>query len=162
MDKTDSPQGAAGPEEAILEFQGEYRFLSNFWPAMVYLDDAWYSTVEHAYQAAKTLDLSSRVKIALCLGPGQAKRVGHQVALRSDWNKVRLTTMKGLINQKFENEEMKNLLLSTGTREIVEGNTWGDTFWGVCRGQGENNLGKIIMSVREEIRLQEKKYDLVP
>ena len=42
-------------------------------------------------------------------------------------------------------------LLATGKATLVEGNSWGDTFWGVCRGKGKNMLGKILMRVRKRL-----------
>ena len=51
-----------------------------------------------------------------------------------------------------QNPELGNKLLETGNQELVEGNTWGDIFWGVCNGKGQNWLGKILMMVRDEIR----------
>ena len=72
--------------------------------------------------------------------------------MRSDWLDVRLRLMKELVRRKFENPELRSLLLSTGTTVLVEGNQWGDTFWGVCKGVGENHLGLILMEIREELR----------
>lgn len=43
------------------------------------------------------------------------------------------------------------MLINTGDAELIEGNSWGDTFWGECNGIGENNLGKILMKIRKEI-----------
>src|SRR3954468_6821071 len=55
---------AATRPAAIDSFQGEYRFLSNFWPAGVEFEGITYPTAEHAYQAAKTLDVALRKRIA--------------------------------------------------------------------------------------------------
>jgi len=63
--------------------------------------------------------------------------------------------METLLREKFSKDpELRAKLLNTGTSKLVEGNTWGDRFWGVCRGQGENNLGRLLMKVREELRNQ--------
>jgi predicted NAD-dependent protein-ADP-ribosyltransferase YbiA (DUF1768 family) len=56
--------------------------------------------------------------------------------------------MAELIHLKFEQDEFRDKLLATGTFHIEETNTWGDVFWGVCRGRGENHLGKILMRER--------------
>lgn len=135
----------------INEFQKEYRFLSNFWPINVVLDGEIYPSVEHAYQAAKTLDLKWRNKICNCNTPGQSKRMGRKAPLRSDWNNIKVKTMRHLLNQKFENQELLNLLLDTYPHIVQEGNRWGDKFWGIClkTGQGKNYLGKILMLIRE-------------
>lgn len=138
--------------EPISEFTGEYRFLSNFYPAEVKLDGSSYYCVEVAYQAAKTLDLDTRNRIAL-MTPGQAKRFGSTLELREDWYEIRVDVMTQLVKQKFlNNEDLKQALADTYPRPLVEGNTWGDTFWGQCPvGKGKNILGVIIMSVREKI-----------
>lgn len=38
--------------------------------------------------------------------------------------------------------------MRTGESILIEKNTWGDTYFGVCNGVGENNLGKDLMSIR--------------
>ena len=60
--------------------------------------------------------------------------------------------MRDLLRQKFAREPLRSQLLATGEAKLIEGNHWGDTFWGVCRGQGENHLGMLLMKAREEIR----------
>jgi ribA/ribD-fused uncharacterized protein len=133
----------------IGEFQGRYRFLSNFYPAEVELDNIIYPTVEHAYQAAKTLSQISRAQIRLAGTPGQAKRMGRVVKLRPNWEGIKLAIMDRLVCQKFSKEPLRSMLIATGDARLIEGNRWGDTFWGVCRGIGQNNLGLIIMNIRE-------------
>lgn len=138
----------------IGEFQGSYRFLSNFWPASVELDGVLYPTVEHAYQAAKTISPEQRLRIAAVPTPGQAKRAGRGVTIRPDWDSVKLEIMQDLLRQKFNKAHLRQQLQATGEEELVEGNTWGDTFWGRCRGVGKNHLGLILMQIREEKRGQ--------
>jgi ribA/ribD-fused uncharacterized protein len=132
----------------ISEFQGDCRWLSNFYPAKVTLDGVVYPTVEHAYQAAKTHNWIERKSILLADTPGKAKRLGGRATLREDWHEVKLSVMKGLVQQKFTDPTLRRLLLATGDEELVEGNRWNDTFWGVCNGTGLNHLGRIIMQVR--------------
>lgn len=133
----------------IDRFSGDYRFLSNFWLCQVPMEDEWYASVEHAYQAAKTLNPEARMRIKNARGPGDAKKLGNQVVLRGDWDLVRIQYMRHLVWQKFAlHQHLRDKLIATGNAELVEGNTWGDRFWGVCRGVGENNLGKILMEVR--------------
>ncbi len=133
----------------IDSFHGAYRFLSNFWPAPVVLDGVTYPTVEHAYVAAKTLDTDIRQQIAAIEKPGDVKRFGRKLTLRPDWEEVKLDVMTDLVGQKFTDPDLRAKLDATGDTDLVEGNTWGDTFWGVCRGKGENHLGKILMAVRD-------------
>lgn len=136
----------------IERFAGDYAFLSNFHPAIVFLDGRMYPTVENAFQAAKCLHEEDRAQFAT-LTPGQAKRLGRKVEMRPDWNGARLGVMHDLVLQKFRNHaELQEKLLATGDADIIEGNQWHDTFWGVCNGIGQNNLGKILMNVRGILR----------
>jgi len=134
----------------IKEFQGDNRWLSNFTPCCVMLDGVTYPSVENAYQAAKTVVAGERVPFTT-MTAGQAKRAGRDVTMRSDWDDVKITVMENLTRQKYSVEPLKSKLLMTGDVEIQEGNSWGDTFWGICNGIGENNLGKLIMKVRKEL-----------
>jgi len=138
---------------AITSFSEENRFLSNFWPCVVKIEGIEYPSVEHAYQAAKTLNVAEREEIAL-LTAGQAKRRGYRVLLRDDWESIKLGVMEDLVRQKFIDRVLREKLLATGDEELIEGNDWGDKFWGVCDGEGENWLGKILMKVRSEVSSQ--------
>lgn len=131
-----------------------FRFLSNFWPVQVDFEGILYPSVEHAYQAAKTLDAGEREHIREAPSPGSAKQRGRKVTIRPDWDdKMRLVIMQGLLAQKFLTEPMRSWLLLTGDVHIAEGNVWGDTFWGVIpSGHGENHLGKMLMALRADLR----------
>lgn len=131
----------------------EWSILSNFHSAVVTLDGVHYPTVEHAYQAAKTLDPKWREKVRACQYPGQAKRVGRTVPLRPDWEDIKVDVMRELLAQKFTTRNgFGAALLSTGDAELVEGNTWNDRFWGVCNGEGLNMLGILLMARRSELQ----------
>jgi ribA/ribD-fused uncharacterized protein len=141
----------------IDSFREEYAFLSNFYPVVVTLDEMNYPTVEHAFQAAKCLDLSERIKICKAKTPGQAKRLGRQVvSFKKNWNDIRVKVMRDLLYQKFGHKQLLFKLLATGNQQLVEGNTWHDNFWGVCQcGRctvGQNQLGKLLMEIRQEVR----------
>jgi hypothetical protein len=139
----------------IDKFEKNKRFLSNFWECEVYsvFDDIVYKSVEHAFQAAKTNIKEEKEAIRNCTTPGQAKRMGKIVTLRPDWEENKLVFMESFVRQKFiTHQELLALLLATGNEELIEGNTWGDVFWGVCNGIGENHLGKILMKVRDVLR----------
>jgi len=144
--------------EVIREFQGEYRFLSNFWYVDVELDGVVYPSVEHAYQAAKTLDEMERKNILYAPTAFSAKRRGKQVIKRKDWDDIKVIVMYNLLRQKFKEGELKRKLLSTGNKILKEGNDRGDIFWGVDirSGKGKNQLGKLLMAVREEVGYVDK------
>ena len=137
----------------ILGFFGEHRWLSNFWPSVVVMDWEEYTTVEHAYQAAKTFNHDVRHAIRNCPKASDAKRAAPTGSLlRPDWMFVRVQVMDDLLRQKFSNPELMHKLLQTGDCLLEETNRWNDTFWGVCNGQGENNLGKLLMKIRKDLR----------
>jgi ribA/ribD-fused uncharacterized protein len=138
----------------IASFSGEYHFLSNFYPCKVEYEGILYPTSEHAFQAAKTLNTYRRWHISLLMTPGKAKRAGRELVLRPFWDDIKLQVMEQILRTKFSNPEMKQLLLDTGAKILVEGNSWNDTFWGVCTktGRGENNLGNLLMKIRGDLR----------
>lgn len=140
----------------ITSFSGQHSFLSNFAAAPVMLDGEQYPTVEHAYQAAKTINLLDRQRIQKCQTAGEAKRLGRALAMRADWDSVKLDVMRRLLEQKFAPGTMyAGRLKNTGSEILVEGNTWGDTFWGrVMKDggwQGRNNLGRLLMEIRSQL-----------
>lgn len=133
----------------IEDFAGEYRFLSNFYPAQIRFEKITFPTVEHAFQAAKSQERSERLKIANTKSPARAKSLGRQVTLRKDWESVKVDIMRQLVEKKFTvHQDLRNRLLATGDADLIEGNTWNDCFWGVCNGRGRNHLGRILMDVR--------------
>ncbi len=138
--------------KTIDRFDGEFAFLSNFWDSKVHYDGMEFRTVEHAYQAAKSLDKDERLKIRNAKTAAESKKLGQKVTLRRDWENVKLGIMLELLREKFAIPELRQLLLDTGDAELIEGNWWGDTFYGVCKGKGLNHLGRMLMLVRNEAR----------
>lgn len=133
----------------ISRFEGEFDFLSNFYPSPVTYLGVTYPTAEHAYQAQKTYDQKEHDRILMAPTPGRAKRIGKTVKCHPSWNTLRVDVMKGVIWSKFsQNPGLGQRLLATGNVTLIEGNVWGDRFWGQVDGFGENMLGKILMEVR--------------
>jgi ribA/ribD-fused uncharacterized protein len=133
-------------DSMINDFRSDHAFLSNFYAHGGQL------TAEHIYQAMKTENIGDQIAILSAKTPGQAKRLGQKVTLRKDWEEIKLLVMEAILVMKFTPGTMEHdLLLATGDEELVEGNTWGDTFWGVCRGKGENHLGKLLMKIRDDL-----------
>ena len=145
-------------------FDNEYGWLSNFAEAKINYEGKIYPTVEHAFQAAKTLNENEREKIRVSPTPGKAKRLGRKVTLRNDWESVKVDVMLELITDKFKNPEFRQLLINTVGSNLVEGNQWHDNFWGNCSCDkcqhkvGENRLGNILMCVRDFNILQTDVY----
>jgi len=142
----------------IDSFHGKYRFLSNFYPCELCIEGIQYKTVEHYYQSQKTLDLEERRKIRAASSPGKAKRLGAHAPLRKDWEEVKDSVMMKGLRAKFSKPVFKQMLLSTGDSELVEGNWWGDVYWGIDQrtGRGQNKLGKMLMKLRAEIRKEQE------
>lgn len=137
-------------DAAIREFRDEYAFLSNFYNAEVSYKNFTFKNSEAAFQAMKN---PSQAKRFTELDAKSAKKLGRSVQLRPDWETVKYDIMYEICNAKFsQNSELKEKLLSTGKTTLIEGNSWGDTEWGIFSGKGENKLGKILMCVREELR----------
>jgi N-glycosidase YbiA len=145
----------------IVRFEGAFSFLSNFFcPCKVEYEGITYPSSEHAYQASKTLHLDTKLRIAHAgdmQSPFAVKKFGGSLEMkaeqRADWHQVSLRIMEEIVYAKFsQNADMKERLLATKDMELIEGNHWHDTFWGVCDGVGENHLGKILMKVREQLR----------
>lgn len=136
----------------IDEFKGKYFFLSNFYNAPVMYEGLMYKNNEGAFQSAKVLDMERRKQFCE-LDPSTAKKKGRNVKLRNDWEKVKDGIMEEIVRDKFtRNEDLRKKLLETGNAILIEGNTWSDRYWGVCRDKGKNKLGKILMKIREELR----------
>jgi ribA/ribD-fused uncharacterized protein len=137
----------------IDQFVGPNRFLSNFTAAQVQINDWVFSTVEHAYQAAKSNNPFDWKRIQDCSTPGSAKRMGQKLRIRKDWDEVKVQCMYGLLQLKFQIPHLREQLVATGDYLLIEGNSWNDTFWGVSldTGKGQNNLGILLMKVRSEI-----------
>ncbi len=156
------------PPNRVDSFQGSYRFLSNFWlcrvPRGVPYNGINYPSVEHAYQAAKTRSKKERERVLWkdwrtglklrVTTPGEAKRAGQTVTLRKNWNRLRRPVMEKLLRRKFEDPQLAEMLLQTEDAVLIEGNNWGDTFWGVCNGVGENHQGKLLMKIRQELKVK--------
>jgi len=131
----------------ISAFTGEYRFLSNF-----FIEPDW-SHVEGEYQVLKCANPDDVAQFSN-LTPAQCKALGRRVDIRKDWEPIKLAVMYDLVLAKFrEHPTLMAMLLNTKDQKLVEGNRWGDRYWGVCGSQGENHLGKILMKVRDEVRV---------
>ena len=141
----------------IICFDGDNRFLSNFWSAEITYGGYIFPTSEHAYQAAKTLDKNERETVRNSQGANAAKKAGKQVTLRPNWDSIKDDIMLEILRLKFTDKDLKEKLLATGDKVLVESNHWHDNWFGVChcdkcKGIGKNRLGQLLMKVREEIK----------
>ncbi len=140
----------------ISSFKGDNHFLSNFYMIDVEYQCEVYPSSEHAYQAAKIGNWEQRCEIIrkdklFDMTAGQSKRWGKNVPCRSDWEQVKYSIMQHIVIAKFADKNLRTKLAETHPHELIEGNWHGDKYWGVCDGEGQNNLGKILMSVRNDL-----------
>lgn len=142
----------------IDSFWGEYRFLSNFYPSEISIEvkgeNFTFDTVEHAYQGFKAQNLKDLWLFSSENGltPGEAKKLGRTITMRPNWDDIRDKVMRIFLEIKFHphiHPELHNKLLQTHPHELIEGNTWGDKYWGVCDGVGKNKLGTALMDIRD-------------
>ena len=154
---------ADGGLTEVLEFKGEFRWMSNF-----YHHYMAHHTVEHVFQAAKAVDDPElKAEILNCEFPGDAKRLGRGAKLPANWDVIRVGVMTLALIDKFGMSPMRDWLLATGEIPLIEGNYWHDNYWGDCRcgkcqsTRGINKLGELLMQVRSELRTQEHKLGLV-
>lgn len=138
----------------IKEFKNQYFFLSNFYEYPIYYNKLVFCNAEAAFQAQKVINEKDQYKF-INLNASQARKLGKTVQLRKDWEEIKDSVMYEIVKRKFTiNKELQQKLLETKEEELVEGNWWHDTYWGVDSktGIGQNKLGKILMKVREEVK----------
>lgn len=131
---------------------GRYGFLSNFFLSPIELGGKLYLTVEHFYQANKTLVPEERQMIENLGTAKEAKLAGYHVTLRKDWEDIKENIMVAGLRAKFTQHcALKEQLLSTGDAILHEDSPW-DKYWGYAKGKGLDRLGKLLMEVRQKIK----------
>ncbi|MTJ09522.1 MULTISPECIES: NADAR family protein [unclassified Anabaena] len=133
----------------------EYGCFSNFSNHGFVLDELYWSTSEHYFQAQKFVGTPYLEKLRLVKTPKEAAKMGRQrtLPLRPDWEKVKDNIMRNAVLCKFSTHaNIKEILLSTGNEELVEKSPI-DYYWGCgADGSGKNMLGIILMEVREKLQ----------
>lgn len=134
-----------------------YFELSNFYPQGFEEDGKYWPSVEHYFQAQKFVGDGAeeyKEKIRNCGSPKNAKALGQsrKYKLREDWEDAKEQVMLYALRRKFQHPKLKQLLINTKNRELVE-NSPHDKYWGIGKGgKGKNRLGKLLVEVREEIK----------
>ncbi|MDZ8188824.1 MAG: NADAR domain-containing protein [Nostoc sp. ChiSLP02] len=135
-----------------------YGCFSNFSYHGIHIQGAYWPTVEHYYQAQKFVGTKDAVIIPFihaAATPEEAAALGRCSTrqLRRDWDLVKTEVMREAVLKKFlTHTDIQEVLLRTGDEMLVE-NSPTDYFWGCGANKtGQNHLGKILISVREEIR----------
>lgn len=162
MPKMWEPWLGTPTSDKIEGFFNDHRFLSNFWRCQIVFQGIQFQSVETAYQAVKSDQRDDWERMSK-LSASEAKIAGKKLKLRDGWNDIKLIIMYDLLWQKFaapHNQDLRAQLLSTGDLWLEEQNTWGDTYWGVCKGNGQNNLGKLLMQIRAQLNWNQHEKDL--
>ena len=133
----------------------EYGCFSNFSPHGFVLDELYWSTSEHYFQAQKFIGTPYLEKLRLVKTPKEAANMGRQrtLPLRSDWEDVKDNIMRKAVFSKFStNKDIQGILLSTGNEKLVE-NSPIDYYWGCgADGSGKNMLGIVLMEIRQQLK----------
>lgn len=137
-------------EFPISSFSGDYRFLSNFYYSIITVNGMTFQSVEHAFQSWKMTNLKDALHVAAQISPADAKKEARKLQRREDWDLIKRDVMYECCKVKFAQDPLRSKLIETSGRELIEGNTWKDTYWGVYNGRGENWLGIILMRIRDE------------
>lgn len=142
----------------IDRFEGQHGWLSNFHTHRLMFGGVEFGSVEHLFNASKSLDRTEREHVRAAPTPAEAKRRGRRVTLRPRWDEqVRYDAMRMTLRAKFEDPELRARLLATGDALLIEGNRHHDQHWGDCNCDehrawpGRNHLGRTLMAVRAEL-----------
>ena len=139
-------------KQVIDKFEGKYDFLSNFYMESFNFSGFSYQSVEHFFQANKSITRTEHIDVSGQPTAALAKKKGRRIVCRPDWDDIKDSVMEVALRLKFQNKSLREKLLNTGDSELIEGNWWGDKYWGVCEGEGQNKLGKLLMKIRDELR----------
>ena len=141
------------PRPVINRFEGPYDWLSNFYERPFELDGRTWPTVEHYFQAMKTMDRRQQEWIRESPDPSTAKRRGRKATLRGGWARYRHEVMFRALEAKFrQHPDLQERLLATRNAYLEEGNNWGDAYWGTVEAVGFNYLGFLLMEVRTRLQ----------
>ena len=143
--------------DTIIGFDGAFRFLSNFYMEKLVFEGLVYPSAEHAYQAAKTDDVTIRERFTVLRNPGTAKQIGKTLPLKEGWDRV--GTMRAVLDAKFTLDTgLGPALLNLSDVTLFHGNDWHDNFWGGCSCEDcadrphRNMLGLLLMQRRLELQ----------
>jgi len=156
--KGDWKKVAVHDEKNVKGFFDKYRWMSNFHNCLVCHDTLPFPSSEHAYMFAKLdqtkmsdIEIKSEYDKVFNMTAREVKKWGRSVDLRPDWESIKYDVMAAVVFDKFSrNLDLREKLLATGDKYLEEKNWWRDIWWGVdINLGGQNNLGKILMKVRE-------------
>ncbi|MFA6609070.1 MAG: NADAR family protein [Candidatus Paceibacterota bacterium] len=128
-------------------------YMSNFYRSRIFLNGKWWNTVEHYYQAMKTVFVDEQEMVRFAKTPRIARELGQTVTFRDHFDKDKYHVMKDAVLAKFvQHRELREQLLATNDEVLIEDSPV-DYYWGCgADGTGQNMLGKVLMEVRTELR----------
>lgn len=142
----------------ITNFRWEHAYLSNFYAIPIQYNGFVWRSAEHLFQAFKASNAEDVERIWSASSAKEAKHLGKIITLRADWETIKLDVMRIVVANKFsQHPYLRAKLLSTGKKELIEGNSWHDNFWGACTCYNCRNkvklnwLGKILMETRHSM-----------
>ena len=139
----------------IDQFTGYFEFLHNNYLTPVYYEEMLYPSVTHAYHAARSSDDTTRKAIVNAESFHVVAKIARRIEDPPNWSMKRLKIMEQLVRDKFRrSKELQEKLKATERRELImsyEEETPGNLFWGMIREKGQNQLGRILTKVREDI-----------
>lgn len=137
--------------------RGDFRWLSNYEVSPIVFENWIVPTAEHLYHMLKTSSKEEREDIMSDPNPIMAKRKGQKVTLRLGWDSIKNDVMEYVLRLKFaKGSKLAEKLKVTYPRDLVETNWWHDNFFGTClcstcNDKGLNNLGILLMKIREDL-----------
>ncbi|HRP94949.1 MAG TPA: NADAR family protein [Rhodocyclaceae bacterium] len=138
-----------------------YGAFSNLYRRPVEFEGELFTTAEHAYQAGKARKPEVRRWLMAAPTPALLAMAAHGLYvwdIAPNWSKIKFERMKGVLRAKFtQHEDLRELLLSTGSARLVESATVNNAvnrLWGEVNGVGQNKLGQLLMEVRDELRAE--------
>lgn len=133
--------------------------FSNFYPATIIYEDLDFPSTEHCfqwrkfhYEHANNATLKHAEKIRNAPTPNEAFLLGKSRFFRIDphWEEIKRDFMKEIVTIKFSQPKLKEKLLKTENKQIIEVSPY-DSYWGNAK-NGRNELGKILMEIRESLK----------
>lgn len=132
-------------------FRDDYYFLSNMYPCKIEFNGRTFKCSETAFHTESLSDESDKDYFSTLDGY-ESKAQIKVMKIRKDWDKIKVDTMAKILIQKFlQNKDLALKLIETEDTPLIEYNNWGDCFWGVCGGKGDNTLGKLLMLIRDNL-----------
>lgn len=140
--------------QIIIKADDTKNALSNFHRTKIPYGGLIFPTAEHAFQAQRTDDQNERIRIRMAQSAGDARKIGESFKQRIGWVDMRVSIMHELLTIKFSDRRLAKILVDTGDAELIYANEWNDQFWGVYGYRGENWLGRVLMTIRDELRVK--------